>query len=59
MSLPELGSGLNTRHDARRTEQDEAAQDHRGAVAPVDAASEHQEADRRHGDHGDDRRDGT
>src|SRR5436190_1650861 len=49
--------GLDAGHDARRAEQDEAAEDHGRPVAPVDPPREHQEADRGHSDHRDDRRD--
>ena len=57
-SAAERGAGLNARDDARRTEQDEAAKNHSRPVAPVDSASQHHEADNRHGNHSDDRRDG-
>src|SRR3546814_19036019 len=50
---------LNARDDACRTEQNEAAEDHRRAVAPVDPSSEHHEADRGDRAHRDDDGDRT
>ena len=47
----QAGGGLDARDDARGPEENEAAKDHRGTVAPVDAPGEHQEADGRDRDY--------
>ena len=44
---------MNASNDARSAEQDEASQDYGCAIAPVDTPGQHEETDRRDGDHRD------
>lgn len=56
-SVTKGGGRLDACDDARRAEQNEAAEDYSRAIAPVDPASQHHEADCGDGDHRDNRRD--